>query len=183
MFALEHNKSAYWADFGAYGLFVGGMSVALPMLAPRDQWIAMAVLTATGLIAWSLVEYLMHRFILHGLEPFKTWHMKHHTRPTALISSPTLLSASLISVLVFAPAALATTIWMAAALTLGIVAGYLAYALCHHGTHHWRAERPWFKQRKRWHAMHHLGGYGGHGQCFGVTSTVWDRLFRSVPSR
>jgi len=180
MFELEHSKGAYWADFGAYALFVAGMSVGLPLLAPRDQWVAMAVLTATGLVAWSLVEYLMHRFILHGLEPFSTWHSKHHARPTALISSPTVLSASLISLLVFAPAALAATAWMAAALTLGVVAGYLAYALCHHGTHHWRAETRWFKERKRWHALHHRDG---GGQCYGVTFALWDRVFRTGPRR
>jgi cyclopropane-fatty-acyl-phospholipid synthase len=181
MLALEHSKGVYWADFGFYALFVGGLCVALPVLAPREQWTAMAVLALVGLMAWSLVEYLLHRFVLHGLEPFKTWHLQHHARPTALISSPTALSATSIAGLVFMPAALAATAWMAAALTLGVVAGYLAYALCHHGTHHWRADRTWFKERKLWHALHHRGGAGG--QCYGVTSRIWDRVFRTGPGR
>ena len=182
MFALEHSKSVYWADFGFYALLVGGMGVGLPLLAPREQWTAMGELAAAGLVGWSLVEYLMHRFILHGLEPFKTWHLQHHARPTALISSPTVLSATSIAGLVFVPAVLAATAWMAAALTLGIVAGYLAYALCHHGTHHWRAERRWFKERKLWHAMHHQGA-AGRGQCYGVTTSLWDRVFGTAPGR
>lgn len=179
MFALEHSRSVYWADFAFYGLFVGSMTASLPMLGPREQWTAMAILTTSGLIGWSLIEYLMHRFILHGLEPFKTWHLQHHARPTALISSPTVLSAALIAALVFAPAWAFSTAWKAAALTLGVVAGYLAYALCHHGTHHWRANRRWFKERKLWHALHHRGT--GPGQCYGVTSTLWDRVFRTIP--
>src|SRR4051812_46032278 len=109
MFALEHSKSVYWADFGFYALLVGGMGIGLPLFAPREQWTAMVGLAAAGLVGWSLVEYLMHRFILHGLEPFKTWHLQHHARPTALISSPTVLSATSIAVLVFAPASLATS--------------------------------------------------------------------------
>lgn len=180
MFALEHTRRAYWADFGIYGAAVGALGVALPLLAPRAQWAAMAALAATGLAAWSLIEYLMHRFILHGLEPFRTWHAMHHARPTALMSAPTALSASLISGLVFVPALLASTAWLAAALTLGVVAGYLAYALCHHGTHHWRPRTRWLSERKRWHAIHHRAG---RGQCYGVTSTLWDRVFRTTPDR
>ena len=180
MFTLEHSRAAYWADFGAYALFVGGMSVGLPMFAPRSELAVMAILAAVGLAAWSLVEYLMHRFVLRGLEPFKTWHRRHHVRPTALISSPTVLSATVISVLVFAPAALIASGWRAAALTLGVVAGYLAYAICHHGTHHWRSRSNWLKERKRWHAMHHKFG---PGQCYGVTSTLWDRMFGTGPCR
>ena len=92
-----------------------------------------------------------------------------------------MLSATLIAALVFVPAALAMTAWMASGLTLGVVAGYLAYALCHHGTHHWRAERRWFKERKLWHALHHRAR--DKGQCYGVTTTFWDRVFRTVPNR
>ena len=180
MFALEHSRAAYWADFGIYTLFIAGMSVGLPMFAPRDQWATMAFMAATGLAAWSLVEYLMHRFVLHGLEPFKSWHLRHHQRPTALISSPTVLTASSILVLVFAPAALVSTPWMAAALTVGIVVGYLSYALCHHGTHHWRSRSRWLLERKLWHAIHHKQR---GGQCYGVTTTLWDRVFGTTPIR
>jgi cyclopropane-fatty-acyl-phospholipid synthase len=178
MFALEHSKAAYWTDFAIYGLFIGGMGIVLPLLAPRSEWLAMEGLAAAGLAAWSLVEYLMHRFVLHGPEPFRSWHARHHERPMALISSPTLLSATCISVLVFAPAALVADRWAAASLTVGIVAGYLAYALCHHGTHHWRARSGWFKERKRWHAIHHRRG---GGECYGVTTRFWDRVFGTAP--
>src|SRR4051812_22306259 len=131
MFALEHSKVAYWTDFGIYAVFIGGMSIGLPLLAPRPQWLGMGVVAATGLAAWSLVEYLIHRFVLHGLEPFRSWHARHHERPMALISSPTLLSATSISMLVFVPAAFFANRWIAASLTAGVVTGYMGYALCH----------------------------------------------------
>lgn len=178
MFALEHSKVAYWTDFAIYAAFIGAMCTALPLFAPRSQWLAMGVLAATGLAAWSPVEYLMHRFVLHGLEPFRSWHARHHERPMALISSPTLLSAASIVALVFVPAILFANRWTAASLTVGVVAGYLGYALCHHGTHHWRARSNWLKERKRWHAIHHRRG---GAECYGVTTKFWDHVFGTVP--
>jgi sterol desaturase/sphingolipid hydroxylase (fatty acid hydroxylase superfamily) len=178
MFALEHSKAAYWADFLVYAAVIGGLASCISAFAPRTHWAAMLALAAAGLAAWSLVEYAMHRFVLHRMEPFKTWHAKHHERPTALISAPTALSATLITLLVFVPALIASTLWPAVALTLGVTAGYLAYALCHHATHHWRANGTWLKGRKRWHAIHHRRAGTA---CYGVTSTLWDRVFRTVP--
>ena len=178
MFALEHGKVGYWADFGIYAVCIGGSSIGLPLLAPRSQWLAMGVVAAIGLAGWSLVEYAIHRYVLHGLEPFRSWHASHHQRPMDLISSPTLLSATSIAVLVFAPAALLADRWIAAALTTGVAAGYLGYALCHHGTHHWRARSGWLKERKRWHAIHHRRGGAA---CYGVTTSFWDHVFGSAP--
>ena len=178
MFSLEHSKTAYWTDFVLYGLVIAGLTGALLVPehgAERGRLIALA---AIGLSAWSLVEYAMHRFILHGLEPFKSWHLKHHERPIALISAPTTLSASLIAGLVFFPALLVVGVWPAVAVTLGVTIGYLSYALCHHGTHHWKPRGKWLKDRKRWHAIHHKGS---SGQCYGVTSMLWDRVFGTGP--
>ena len=45
--------------------------------------------------------------------------------------------------------------WPATALTFGVLVGYLFYTAVHHATHHWRVNGDWFKQRKRWHALHH----------------------------
>ena len=178
MFALEHSKAAYWADFLVYAVVIGGLVLCICVLAARAHRPTMLALAAAGLATWSLVEYAMHRFVLHGMEPFKTWHAKHHERPCALISAPTMLSATLITLLVFIPALIASSVWSAISLTLGVTTGYLAYALCHHATHHWRANRNWLKERKRWHAIHHRRG---GAECFGVTSTLWDRAFRTGP--
>jgi sterol desaturase/sphingolipid hydroxylase (fatty acid hydroxylase superfamily) len=179
MFALEHSKAVYWTDFLVYAAVIGGLTFCISMRAPRADWTLLFALAAAGWAAWSLVEYAMHRFVLHGMQPFKTWHAKHHERPTALISAPTALSATLITSLVFIPALMASTFWPAVSLTLGVTTGYLAYALCHHATHHWRANGHWLKERKRWHAIHHRRA---GGECYGVTSTLWDQVFRTGPS-
>ena len=180
MFALEHSKAGYWSDFVIYAMAIAVMGCVICLLVPPSQGLATLGRVAVGLAAWSLVEYAMHRFVLHGLEPFKTWHGKHHDRPTALISAPTALSATLIAALVFTPAIGFSTSVQALALTLGMTTGYFLYAFCHHATHHWRARGTWLRERKRWHAIHHRQMGGG---CYGVTSTIWDRVFRTGPVR
>jgi len=177
-FSIEHGKVAYWADFGIYATAIAISTIALSKFSPRAQWPSLAALVLLGAAAWTLIEYAVHRFVLHGLEPFQSWHMEHHERPTALMGTPTLLSTSLIASLIFLPALLAVGFWRASALTLGMTAGYLAYALVHHATHHWRSRGPWMTRRKRWHARHH------HlAACYGVSSSFWDRVFGSTGER
>jgi hypothetical protein len=38
-----------------------------------------AVLFAGGVVAWTLAEYVVHRFVLHGFAP--TEHRQHHAHP------------------------------------------------------------------------------------------------------
>jgi sterol desaturase/sphingolipid hydroxylase (fatty acid hydroxylase superfamily) len=178
LFSIEHGKAAYWLDFGIYGAAVAALAILLSVLAPREQWPGLASLVVLGAATWTLIEYAVHRFVLHGLEPFLSWHAEHHERPTALMSTPTLLSASLVASLVFLPALLAAGFFRASALTLGVIAGYLAYALTHHGTHHWRSRGPWMTRRKRWHARHHH-----MAACYGVSTSFWDRVFGTTGDR
>jgi cyclopropane-fatty-acyl-phospholipid synthase len=179
MFSLEHSKASYWIDYLAYALAVAGLGASLCAITPAGGWLAVTEVIVAGLFGWSLVEYLMHRFVLHAVEPFKSWHTMHHGRPAALISAPTLLSATLLTLLVFVPALIASSLRYALSLTLGVTVGYLAYSICHHATHHWRIGGSWMKERKRWHAIHHVRG---GGECYGVTSGLWDHVFRTGPT-
>jgi sterol desaturase/sphingolipid hydroxylase (fatty acid hydroxylase superfamily) len=178
LFALEHSKAAYQADFALYTTAVVALATFLLLGVPRDEQLAIAALALAGLVSWTLIEYALHRFVLHGLQPFSRWHAEHHERPRALICSPTIMSASLILTLVFLPALLLGGLWRACAFTLGVLAGYLAYAITHHATHHWRADTAWLKDRKRWHALHHHHHERpGH---YGVSSAFWDHVFGST---
>jgi sterol desaturase/sphingolipid hydroxylase (fatty acid hydroxylase superfamily) len=172
---LEHSIWAYRADFALYTVASILAASYLVMASPPDQRWALALMAALGLISWPLIEYGLHRFVLHGLKPFSTWHAAHHQRPHALICTPTLLSAALIVILVFLPAALLSDIWLAMALTFGLLTGYLAYAVTHHALHHWRGgDNAWLKARKRTHALHHNASSAvGH---YGVTGSFWDEV-------
>jgi sterol desaturase/sphingolipid hydroxylase (fatty acid hydroxylase superfamily) len=80
--------------------------------------------------------------------------------------------------LVFMPVWAVSDLLRACSLTLGVLAGYLAYAITHHAAHHWRAGNAWLGARKRWHGLHHHARGAG---CYGVTSAVWDHVFGSAP--
>ena len=176
--ALEHSRAAYRADFVVYAIAVVALTAFLLAACPRGLWMGSAILTLTGLGSWTLVEYVVHRFVLHRVKPFTTWHSAHHRRPTALIFAPTLLSATLIVTLLFLPVLLLSDLWHASAVTLGLLAGYLGYAITHHAIHHWHGTSAWLQRRKRWHAMHH--SLTASPDRFGVTTEVWDHLFRSA---
>jgi len=181
LFSLEAGNTAYRADFWVYGAAVPLLAFMLVAAGPRASWPLLVVCTAAGLASWSLVEYGLHRFVLHRVEPFQRWHGEHHRRPTALIGTPTLMSAALFATLVFAPGWALAGAWPAAAFTLGMLAGYLAYVVIHFATHHAAhpalARTGWLRQRRRWHALHHkrLDAPG----CYGVTSGFWDHVFGS----
>lgn len=177
LLSIEHSKPAYWADFVLYGLTVVLLAVLLVIHTPPLQRVGAVLCAAIGFLSWSWIEYALHRFVLHELPIFKDWHAAHHERPTALICTPTILSAMLIDMLIFMPALWLMSLWHAVALTFGVLAGYLVYAITHHAIHHWTPNSAWLRQRKYWHALHHRPS--GPRACYGVTSSFWDHVFRS----
>lgn len=178
LFALEHSRRAYRTDFALYGAAVAALATVVFAMGPTASRLQTGCFALIGLLGWTAVEYALHRFVLHGLQPFRRWHAEHHQRPRALICAPTMLSATLIAALVFLPTLVLGDLWRACALTLGLVTGYLGYAVTHHATHHWRADCVWLKQRKQWHALHH---HASQPECYGVTSGFWDHVFRTAP--
>ena len=175
LFAIEHSPSEYRADFAVYGTTWLLMAGFLALFTPRDMRGAVAALALAGLAAWTLIEYALHRFVLHGVRPFSGWHAEHHRRPTALICSPTLVSGSLIATLVFLPALAIGGQWRGGGFSVGVLTGYLAYTLTHHATHHGRTNGAWLRHRRRRHAMHH--GRSTQAGHYGVTSGFWDEVF------
>ncbi|HEX5127956.1 MAG TPA: sterol desaturase family protein [Rhodocyclaceae bacterium] len=173
---LEHSKAWYFADFVIYILAIVVGAALMVVFTPRTQWLNSALFFVCGLIGWSLVEYLLHRFILHGLQPFSRWHAEHHDRPRAYIVTPTFFSAAMIAAFIYLPAFGMFGLWCSAALTLGMVTGYLGFTWIHHALHHWRADSTWLKNRKRLHAIHHQNAKSGH---YGVTTSFWDVVFRT----
>lgn len=182
LLTLQQSKLAYQLDFALYGTGIAALGATLLIASPREHWLANAICALAALMSWSAIEYALHRFVLHGLQPFRRWHEAHHQHPSRLICSPTVFSASLIFGLVFLPALALGGAWRASAVTFGILVGYFFYSVTHHATHHWRAKNrdAWLGQRKRWHAVHHHDA--AQPRCFGVTSGLWDRLLGSAPA-
>ena len=191
-FSLEHSPTAYRLDFALYGGVCGAMALALLAGHPTGQGWTLAAWAVAGGAGWTLVEYLLHRLVLHGLPPFKGWHAQHHQRPAALMGSPTLMSLGLFALLVATPATWLLGAWPACALTFGLMSGYLAYGLTHHATHHrvplLDPNSAWLKRRRHWHALHHASSRQGGPDApapgqYGVSINLWDHVFGTAHPR
>jgi sterol desaturase/sphingolipid hydroxylase (fatty acid hydroxylase superfamily) len=132
----------------------------------------------TGLALWTLIEYLMHRWVLHRLAP----HYRHHDEPDTLayIFAPLWLSG-VSAVMLFGLLALATGSWQQAALVeAGTVSGYLLYEALHVRMHSPAAGGPVLRALRKHHFYHH---FADDTRCFGVTTPVWDYVFRTGSRR
>ena len=61
----------------------------------------------------------------------------------------------------------------------GFILGYLCYDMIHYATHHFPMRSRAMKYLKRYHMMHHFKTPSAR---FGVSSPVWDVVFRTKPA-
>ncbi len=149
-------------------------------------------LFVTGLTAWTLTEYWLHREFFHWKPPGRLGermhflvHGVHHAWPKDKyrLVMPPLVSIGLFFLflglfrLVFGSAYCWG--WHA-----GFVSGYLFYDLCHYYIHHAHPRFKWLQQLKKNHMLHH---FDDPSTGFGVSTRFWDRVFgtqtrRSAPA-
>lgn len=171
---MQMNKWSYRADFAVYPLLAG---VALTLAfadVTRARSATSAGAVVAGVLLWTFVEYLLHRWVLHHWEPFKRLHDAHHAHPSAFIGTPTWVSVGLFLVL-WAALAAELPRAIAAGLIGGLMLGYLVYVILHDVLHHSRVgPASWLHRAKLRHARHHRPG-----GCtdFGVSTGVWDVFF------
>lgn len=146
---------------------------------------ALAVLA--GIMAWTFTEYVIHRWFMHaelGPAIASRGHLEHHRHPTKrpLASPLSLMMTLIVGLGVLCPigAWLATVVgapWYTGALVgLSGIATYLVYERVHFQAHF----RPARTRYTRWQQRRHLHHHGRGGTVnFGVTSPVWDVVFRT----
>ncbi len=174
---MRLSNWGYQADFFVYPVLIAVCATVTLWHAPlRAVEPSLAALGA-GLIAWTALEYALHRWLLHRVPPFSRLHALHHAHPSALIGTPTWLSAPLFLAL-WAALALEASTFVAGGLATGLMIGYLAYAAVHDAVHHRRA-RPgsWLYHAKLRHARHHRAEADSE---FGVSSGIWDAVLRTT---
>ncbi len=125
---------------------------------------------AGGLAAWTLYEYGFHRFALHHAPLLKDVHDLHHADQRDYIAvHPAVTIALYVSFAVLFGIG-------SSALTVGFSTGYVIYAAAHTAFHYAKiGSGHWLFALKRHHALHHTF----HNANYGVTTRVWDRLFRT----
>ena len=140
-----------------------------------------------GLLTWSLAEYVLHRYVFHWVNDTPSGkrihflvHGVHHDFPNDKdrLVMPLLLSLPVGGLfwLLF-DATLGPRV--GAPFYAGFVLGYLAYDGTHYAVHHFKPTSRLGKWIKRHHMLHH---HADHDGGFGVSSPLWDIVFRTMPS-
>ncbi len=160
--------------------------------ATGGAWLHIPLGLALGLFVWTLSEYLLHRFVFHfqARAPWQEriiflFHGIHHYQPnckTRLVMPP-IVSVPLSfvfygAVYLVMGVALQAPQWIAPTFS-GLIAGYLAYDLAHYATHHLPLKGRYLKYLKKYHMLHHFKTPDAR---YGVSSPLWDFVFRTAPA-
>jgi sterol desaturase/sphingolipid hydroxylase (fatty acid hydroxylase superfamily) len=168
--------------YSAYSLTV--LSAAL--LSGRNIAVVLAFFLA-GIGAWTYVEYLAHRYILHGRFPagegflrrflharFDHLHYEHHERPWDGDHINGTISDTLPVVAFFALLSFLAPLHTAPVLVAGLLQAYIAEEWVHHSVHFYNFRGRYFRYIKRHHLYHHSPQ--GSEVGFGLTNGIWDVL-------
>lgn len=134
-----------------------------------------------AIVFWTLFEYVMHRYIFHLVSEkgriqriIYVMHGNHHEFPRdkeRLFMPPVpslILSSILFSLFYLFLGKYAFPFFP------GFLLGYLIYGSMHYAIHAWN---PPFKFMKPLWRNHHLHHYKSDEKGFGVSSSIWDRVF------
>jgi sterol desaturase/sphingolipid hydroxylase (fatty acid hydroxylase superfamily) len=143
-----------------------------------------AGLFLAGLLIWTFSEYWLHRtvfhwepdhplgsrlhFIMHGV------HHEHPNDPLRLVMPPAVSIP--LAALFFGLFALIFGTPAAYPLFSGFIAGYLTYDYTHFHLHHHVPKTAAGKQLREQHMRHH---FQDHRYGYGVSSPLWDYVFRT----
>lgn len=137
-----------------------------------------------GIAVWTGTEYLLHRFVFHHY-PKSNWgqrihfifHGVHHDYPKDArrlvmppsVSIPLAVLFYFLFSLIFEKAKLY-------AFFPGFITGYLIYDMMHYAMHHYNFKSEFWLKIKQHHMLHH---YSDSTKGYGVSSKLWDLIFRS----
>ncbi|GME25035.1 Cytochrome b5 [Neofusicoccum parvum] len=168
-----------WLPPVSYGVYLA--SQQLP-------FVHLGLYFVLGLCIWTLVEYILHRFLFHldeylpdnrvGITLHFLLHGIHHYLPMdkyRLVMPPTLFLVLATPFWKLAQAVFFYNWYAATAVFSGGIFGYICYDLTHYFLHH-RNLPAYYRELKKYHLEHHFADYQNG---FGVTSKFWDRVFNT----
>ena len=150
----------------------------------KVSWFLAIILAFAGAFAWTLVEYLMHRFLFH-YKPSSHWgkrlhfvfHGVHHDYPNdakRLVMAPAVSIP--LAIIFYASFRWIMGEYFVAPFFSGFVLGYLFYDMTHYAIHHLTINNGLWMKIKKHHMIHHYKD-GDHG--YGVSSKLWDLVFKT----
>lgn len=172
-------------------LFYSAYCLTIVTLAMRSKHPLIALFFfAAGIVNWTLVEYLFHRYVLHRhfadgkgfirkfahrrLDPL---HFEHHERPWDALHITGTLKDLLPLFFVAAPLSFIAPIYTLPILLAATVQGYIMEEWVHYTIHFCKIRNPYFRYVKRFHLYHHSPK--GETIGYGITGGLWDIVFRS----
>lgn len=169
---IVSSRWNYWASLGG--------DVAVCILFVVSSWLSydgrpLVLLTAAlgGYVFWTALEYVLHRFILHGPPSgARRGHTRHHRDAEALLATPALF-IPLVAIGLWSLLRLLGPADLVSPFLLGATSGYLSFGLLHHVHHHGQITIRPLRRLREHHDIHHRRPTVN----FGTTTTVWDRLF------
>ena len=166
-------------------MFWGPIAVTAIVLGATKGVGALATvgLVLGGILTWTLFEYILHRWVFHFI-PKNSWlrkqwylvHQIHHdyTEWYRLVAPP-MMSLALGAVF-FTAFTLTLGFPNAWPFFAGFTIGYLAYDYVHFYTHFAKPKTRFGKMLRRNHQQHH---HVWHDRWYGVSSPLWDYVFRT----
>jgi sterol desaturase/sphingolipid hydroxylase (fatty acid hydroxylase superfamily) len=133
-------------------------------------------LVVAGVAAWTLLEYLVHRFVFHRHSVGRRLHQLHHDHPSDPEAERSSLSTPLLAFPVGSLLIGVAGVQDGSAIFAGLLLGYLAFIIVHYAVHRWPVEpNSWLYSAKMRHLTHHR-----LENCnYGVTTIFWDIVFRT----
>lgn len=146
--------------------------------------LTVAALFVLGVLMWTLLEYVVHRYLFH-YEP-KTRagkmlhfiiHGVHHDYPNdaSRLVLPPVISVPMAVLFYFLFAF--TFRSFAPAVSAGFGVGYVCYDMIHYATHHFAMKNRIGLWLKQYHLRHH---YKDDEAGYGVSSPLWDYVFKTT---
>lgn len=138
----------------------------------------------SGMFFWTFFEYLAHRFIFHWISESPriqkfayTLHGNHHHYPRDrqrlfMPPVPSVIISSVLFGLMYLISGRYAFMFFP-----GFILGYLMYGSMHYAIHAWNPPFKWMKPLWRNHHLHH---YKDEQHGFGVSTTIWDRVFGTM---
>jgi sterol desaturase/sphingolipid hydroxylase (fatty acid hydroxylase superfamily) len=144
-------------------------------------------LVVGGYLIWTITEYVLHRYVFHWTKdtPFGRRvhflvHGVHHDFPSDKDRLVMPLGVSIpVGTAVYFLLTAAFGLHFGEPLYIGFGIGYLSYDGTHYYVHHFRQTTRIGKFLKKHHMTHH---HADHDGGFGVSTPLWDFVFRTMPS-
>jgi len=176
----SHRHYTQLHCFSIFLVFISPFTILLFGAEAFPRWIFHCLLFITGWFFWTFMEYIVHRFWMHGkghsLYKFSSKrHLHHHTHPHDL--KITSVHRFIMFLLIIVLVCLSHFLNNYFTLFTGFYSGFAGFCFIHVLLHK-KWGRKIFRELVQYHIYHHCKY---PDRCHGVTVTWWDKLFNTAP--